>query len=241
MSVKAKYIIPELSVFFPCHNEEKNIENTINKAVLVLNQITPKWQIVLVNDGSTDKTLEKAKILAKKHGNKLKIINHLKNKGYGGAFKTGLYNSKYDWITFTDSDGQFDFSDIKKLIKKQKETNCQVILGYRAKRRDSYTRILIANLLKIWNFVWFGFYGIKDVDCAFKLFNKKVIDQVGKLKTDSAITTTELLIKIKKLGFKWAQVPIGHYPRLHGSSSGSDFKVMKKAAIDSINLWKALH
>lgn len=241
MNSKSKYLLSELSVFFPCYNESQNIEKTVLSAIKVLKNTTKIWEIIIVNDGSKDDTLQKAQLLQKRFPKNIKIVNHSKNLGYGGAFKSGLYKSQYKWITFTDSDGQFDFSELKNLIKVQKRDQADVVVGYRLKRQDPLIRSLIANLLKAWNFLWFGFHGIKDVDCAFKLFKKDAVDAVSPLKTQSAITTTELLIKLQKHGYKISQVGVHHYPRKFGSQTGSNFKVIKRAAVDSFNLWRALN
>ena len=113
------YLIDELSVFYPCYNEEKNIESTVAKTIPVLKKITGKWEIILVNDGSKDNTAKVLETIKKQAPKQIKIITHNPNRGYGGAVKSGLYNSKYKWITFTDSDGQFDFSEITKFIEIQ--------------------------------------------------------------------------------------------------------------------------
>jgi len=234
-------LLKELSVFFPCYNEQDNIKNTVESAIKVLNSVSEKWEIIIVNDGSKDKTLEVCEKIQEKYPKQIKIINHNVNQGYGAAFKSGLFACSYEWITFTDSDGQFDFKELTKLLEKQKKDNVDVVVGYRIKRNDPPIRILIAKMLKIWNYLFFGFSGIRDVDCAFKLFKKAAIDNVKPLKTSSAITTTELLIKLKRAGYKISQVGVNHYPRRFGSQTGSNFKVIKKAAIDSINLYRAIN
>ena len=103
--------IDKISVFFPAYNEEENIENTVKKAIKVLEKNFSKWEIIIVNDGSIDKTGKIADRLAEVNPN-ISVIHHNPNRGYGGAFKSGLYAARYPWITFTDSDGQFDFSEI---------------------------------------------------------------------------------------------------------------------------------
>ena len=241
MQDKSKNTLPEISVFFPCYNEQDNIKNTVESAINTLTKVTNKWEIILVNDGSKDKTLEVCKKMESKYPNNIRIVNHEINQGYGAAFKSGLFASKYKWIAFTDSDGQFGFSELTKLIDKQKKENADVVVGYRIKRNDPFLRTIIAKMLKIWNYIFFGFYGIKDVDCAFKLFKKDAIDNIKPLKTNSAITTTELLIKLKRGGYKISQVGVNHYSRRFGTQTGSNFKVIKKAAIDSLNLYKALN
>lgn len=241
MPAKAKYLIPQLSVFFPCYNEEKNIENTVNKAILILNKITPQWEILIINDGSIDKTLEKAKILVKKYGRRLKIINHLKNRGYGASFKSGLYNSKYNWITFTDADGQFDFSQIKNLIKKQKQTKADLVIGYYKDRKVPFYRIWGS---KLWEFAIFILFGLKvtDIDCGFKLIRKKVADDIPKLEAERGpFINSEFLIKTKKQGFKIVEIGVSHYPRKYGHPTGNDLNVLVAAFKDLLKLWKKLN
>src|SRR3990170_6739208 len=114
-------LIKELSVFFPTYNEEKNIKKVVKDAKRILDKIAGKWEIIIVDDGSKDKTGEIAKNLSKVD-ERIKVVSHKPNRGYGGALKSGYDTSKYEWVAFTDSDGQFDFSEITKFIDKQKET-----------------------------------------------------------------------------------------------------------------------
>lgn len=225
-----------ISAFFPAYNEGENIKNTVTKAVKVLNKIANKWEIIVVNDGSTDKTPEIVKKMMKKEP-RISMITHTPNKGYGAAFKTGLYNSRYPWIAFMDADGQFDFSEINKFLEKKDQAD--LVIGYRPKRQDSLLRIFLAQLLRIWNFIFFGLW-VKDADCGFKLIKKKVVDKIGVLKTESAITETELLVKAVRAGFKITEVPVHHYPRKKGKQTGGKIKVIAKAVKESFNLWKTL-
>ena len=228
--------LSELSLFLPAYNEEKVITQTVTKADAILRKVAKKYEILVVNDGSTDKTEVVVNKIIKKNKN-VRMITHNPNKGYGGALKTGLYESKYKYISFIDADGQFDFSEIGKFIKHIKDHD--LVVGYRAKRADTGPRIIIARLLKLWNLFWFRF-SIKDTDCGFKLIKKDVVDKLPKLKTESAITETEFLIRAKRAGYKFKEVPVGHYPRTTGKSTGGDLKVIFKAAKDSLKLWWAL-
>jgi len=103
--------LTELSLFFPAYNEEENLDQTVEKAIPVLKKVADKFEILIINDGSKDKTGEVASKLAKKY-KFIKVITHNPNRGYGAALKSGFYNSKYSWIVFTDADGQFDFSEV---------------------------------------------------------------------------------------------------------------------------------
>ncbi len=228
--------LTELSLFLPAYNEEKVIAQTIIKADAILRQVAKKYEILVVDDGSTDKTASVVKRIIKTNKN-VRMITHNPNRGYGGALKTGLYQSKYKYISFIDADGQFDFSEIGKFIKYIKDFD--LVIGYRVKRADTGVRIATASLLKLWNLFWFRFW-VKDTDCGFKLIKKEVIDKLPKLQTESAITETEFLIRAKRAGYKIKEVPVGHFSRTTGKSTGGDIKVIFKAVTDTLQLWWAL-
>jgi glycosyltransferase involved in cell wall biosynthesis len=225
--------IQEISLFLPAFNEEQNIKKTVVDAVKVLNKVAEKWEIIIINDGSKDRTLEISRDLEGKD-KRIRVINHEVNKGYGEALKTGLYASKYKWITTIDSDGQFDFSEILKLYNKSESAD--VIWGYRLNRRDSLMR-------KINGFAWtmlsnflFGF-NVHDVDCGFKLIKKDVLDKIGKLQsTRGGMISPEILARVKKADFKIAQVSVHHYPRKVGKQTGADLKVIIQSFVDLFKL-----
>jgi glycosyltransferase involved in cell wall biosynthesis len=219
-------MISELSVFFPAYNEEAHAENTVNKAVKVLGGVAKKWEIIIVEDGSADKTLEIAKKLSA-NDKRIRVVHHKKNRGYGGAFKSGFYNARYKWIAFTDIDGQFDISEITKFIKEQKATKADLVIGYYKKRQVSK-----------------GLFGLKvrDIDCGFKLVRKKVIDSIPKLESErGAFISTEFLVKAKKEGFKIVEIPVTHYPRTAGLGTGRDLSVIFNSFADLFKLWRKLH
>ena len=232
-----QFLIDQLSVFFPCYNEEKNIENTVSKTIPILNKITKKWEIILINDGSKDNTAKVLQKIKNQYPRQVKIITHNPNRGYGAALKSGLYNSKYQWIAFTDSDGQFDFSEIKNLIKKQQSTKADIIIGYYLSRQVSKTTIITS---KIWELIVFILFGLKvtDIDCGFKLISKKVVDHIPKLEAErGAFISSEFLIKAKKTGFKIVEVGVHHYPRTEGKATGRNIKVIIKSFSDLFRLW----
>lgn len=238
-AVMSDRIIDELSVFFPAYNEEAEIENTVLKAKKILEKTTNKWEITIVDDGSKDETPEISDKLAKSD-KRIKVIHHKPNRGYGAAFKSGFYSAKYSWITFTDGDGQFDFSDITKFINKQKETNADLVIGYYLDRKVSKGKILTS---KMWEFFVYIFFGLKvrDIDCGFKLVRKGVIDTIPKLGSErGAFISSEFLIKAKTQGFKIEEVGVTHYPRTAGAGTGRDLKVIAGSFVDLVKLWKRL-
>ena len=225
--------LPQLSVFFPAYNEAANIESTILSALKVLPKIANAYEILVINDGSSDNTQAIVKQLAHKHA-AIRLINHSINRGYGAAIKTGLTTAKYPWICYTDSDGQFDFSQINKFLPYLNQAD--LIVGFRKKRTDNPIRRFLAALLRLWDTLLFGL-NLKDVDCGFKLFKKTVIDTIGPLVTASAITETEFMTKAKRANFKIIQVGVTHHTRPEGIQTGAKLKVITKAFIESFKLW----
>lgn len=225
----------KITAFFPAHNEEANIGELAKKTSKVLSELCEEYEIIVVNDGSKDKTKEVVENLMKEDKH-IRLINHEVNKGYGAALKSGFYNAKYEWIFFTDGDGQFDVSEIKKLIDLSKD--CDIATGYRIKRQDPIHR-------KINAFAWgtlvkllFGFK-VKDVDCAFKLIKKEIIDKI-QLEADGAMISTELLAKANKLGYRIKEVGVNHYPRKAGKQTGAKLKVILRAFKELFKLYGKL-
>lgn len=229
--------LKELSLFFPCYNEEKNIENTFNKALPLLKEIAQKWEIVIVDDGSKDKTAEIIKKIAKQYPDNIKIVTHNPNRGYGGAFKSGLYHSQYEWITFTDADGQFDFNDIKTLIDTQRKTKADMVIGYYLGRKVKYVRILGS---KLWQFMVYILFGLNvtDTDCGFKLIRKNIVDTIPPLIAERGpFINSEFLIQSKRAGFKIVEVGVHHYPRVFGEATGTKLNVVIAGFKDLFRLW----
>ncbi len=214
-----------ISLFFPCYNEEDNIETTIKKALNVLRSLTDTFEIIVVDDGSHDQTEKIVKSLIKEE-KRIKLIQHPRNRGYGAVLRTGLKNARYDLICFTDADGQFDFSQIKKMLPLINDA--EVVIGYRRKRRDAFHRLVNA---KIYGVVIRLFFGLKvrDVDCGFKLFQKKVIDDI-EIEARGALASAEILVKIKSKGYRIKEIGVDHFPRFGGKSTGANLRVIFKAA-----------
>lgn len=228
--------LDSLSIFFPFWNEEENVERVVLAAIPIAKKIADEWEIIIVDDGSSDKTPEIANKLAKDN-EFVRVARHVPNRGYGAALKEGFSNCRYDFVVFTDGDGQFDFSQIDRFIKEI--WNNDIVVGFREKRRDNLVRHVLMNMLKIWDFTFFGFR-FKDIDCGFKMFRKSAIDQIMPLSSEGAMITTEILAKAKKKNLKIAQVPVTHYKRLHGKESGADLFVITRAILESMQLWRGM-
>lgn len=226
--------LKNLSVFFPLVNEEENVEKTVEKAVKVLGSLHLEYEIILINDGSTDNTAAVIEKLAKSNS-KIKTIHHEKNLGYGAALKSGFYNAKYDVIAYTDGDGQFDISQIQRFIEKLDIAD--LIIGYRIDRKDPIHRKLFA---KGWALAILLFFRLKlkDVDCGFKMIKRKVLDKIPKLESQrGGMINAELAIKAKKYGFRVTQVGVNHYPRVFGKPTGANINVIIRSFIDLFKIW----
>ena len=227
----------ELSIFFPFWNEEENLETVVSKAIPIAERIADKWEVIMVDDGSSDKTLEIMHRLSAKD-KRLVSVSHKINRGYGAALKTGFENAKYKYIVFNDGDGQFDFSEIDKFMPKIEDAD--MVIGFRKKRLDHPFRHILMILLKIWDFVFFGFR-FKDIDCGFKLFRKEAIEKILPLHSEGAMITTEILAKAKKANLKILEVEVHHFPRIYGDQSGGNLRVILRAVRESLFLWKELN
>ena len=234
-----KKIIEQLSVFLPAYNEEGSIVNTFNNVKINLERIAAKWEIIIIDDGSKDKTGSLADKLAAGHEN-VRVIHHRPNRGYGAALKSGLYGAQYPWIAFIDADGQFDFSHIDQFITTQQKTGADLVIGY-------YLHRQVALYRKINTFAWqtvvyflFGL-NVKDIDCGFKLISKRVVDTIPPLESErGAFISSEFLIKAKKNNFKIVELGVPHYPRQTGEGTGSDLNVIIKSFVDLFRLWQKL-
>ncbi len=227
--------VSSLSIFFPAYNEEANVENMIRLAQKVLPEVAVQWEIIPVNDGSKDKTGEIIDRLAKEDP-KIHPVHHEKNKGYGGAVISGYNASKYDFIFFTDGDLQFDLREITLLIEKLDEGD--LVLGYRKNRRDSWLRKLNAFMWGSLVKMLFGFK-VRDVDCAFKMFKRKVVNKV-QLTAGGAMVSTELLAKAWKEKFRFVEVGVTHYPRVAGAQTGAKLSVILRAFKELFKLYRKL-
>jgi glycosyltransferase involved in cell wall biosynthesis len=232
-------LIDKLSVFLPAYNEEGVIGEVALSVKNKIQEAADTWELLIVNDGSSDGTRNIILGLSK-NDPRIRLINHKTNQGYGASLQSGLYNSKYPWIAFIDSDGQFDFSEITNLIETQKKTNADLVIGYYKKRQVSVFKIITS---KFWELAVFILFGLKarDIDCGFKLVSKKVIDSIPRLESRrGAFISSELLVKAKKQNFKIVEIPVTHYPRLRGTGTGRNLNVIIKSFADLFRLWKTL-
>jgi len=221
-----------ISIVLPAYNEEKNIEKTVFSIIAFMPTITPDYEIIIINDGSQDKTADIIENLKKKY-QVVKTIHHQTNEGYGSAISDGIQHGTKNLIAYMDSDGQFKIEDIAKFVEQIESYD--VISGIRKKRNDNIYRYFLGKLYMYVSRILFGMK-VRDVNCGFKLFRSSFVNQL-ELNTTGALINSEILACGYKLGKKIGNVEVSHYKRVHGNQTGGSVKVVAKAFIGLFHLW----
>jgi len=214
---------PRLTFFFPAYNEEENVAETVRRALEEIGPLVDgSIEVLIVDDGSTDRTPELADALAVAD---MRVrVHHQENRGYGGALRAGFANAAGELIGFSDGDLQFDLGEMSRLLDRLDDEHRPVdaVIGYRVKRSDPPHRLIIAKTYNTIVSVLFGLR-VRDIDCAMKLLRREVFDGLL-LETDSPFLSAELLIKLKARGERIAQLGVAHYPRAAGTNTGASFR-----------------
>jgi len=220
-----------LSVVLPCYNEEANVERTTLAALAALRTFSTDFEIIIVDDGSQDRTGQLADQLAEKHP-QIRAVHNRPNRGYGGALRAGFAAAAKEWVFFTDGDGQFDCREIPALLALLDHHD--LATGFRLDRQDSALRRFNG---WGWTRTCNLFLGLKlrDIDCAFKLFPRRLLGEI-ELHSEGALISAELLGKAARRGYSIGQVGVHHHPRLAGVATGANFKVILRAFIELAKL-----
>lgn len=229
--------LSSLSIFFPCHNEEGNVERVVRAALEVAPTVADDFEVIVVNDGSADRTGEIADRLAAED-KRVRAVHHPTNRGYGGALKSGFEAATKDHVFFTDGDGQFDLAELPKLAELAAGAPRTLALGFRIKRADPWIRSVNARLYKGLIRLLFGLK-VQDIGCAFKLIPRAVLEAVH-LEAEGALISAELLIKAQKAGYVVREVGVHHYPRRAGEQSGANVGVILRTFAELGRLWRRL-
>ena len=230
--VGAKPELPDsISVFLPCYNEQANITRVVEQAAMVLERLRADFEIIIVDDGSRDETGQIADSLVSKDG-RIKVIHHPRNLGYGAALQTGFKAATKDLVFYTDGDGQFELNDLPALLLLIRQYD--IVSCYRLNRQDNLIR-------KINGWCWtrlvcvvFGMK-IRDIDCAFKLYKRKIFDDI-KLVSTGALINAEILARAIHKGYSVTQIGVKHYPRAAGIQTGAKMRVIFRAFKELLKL-----
>jgi glycosyltransferase involved in cell wall biosynthesis len=225
----------EISIVLPAFNEEANIFSAIDHATAVARRLCSAYEIVVVDDGSTDSTAamveERAKV-----DDAIRLIRHVRNRGYGEALRTGFAAAALDLVVFTDADNQFDLSELERFLPWIDHVD--VVAGYRLNRQDPLGRRLIS---LAWNsLVRVLFYvPVRDIDCALKLFRRSVLKELD-LQAVGAMVNTELMVKLGRSGFSVVEVGVTHFPRTAGTARGANPRVVGLAFVELFEMYRRL-
>ena len=226
-----------ISVVLPAYNEEENVGQAVRSVLEVMEPLTPDYEVIVVDDGSRDRTSEVVEELAESHP-QVRLVRHQVNKGYGGALNSGFQAATRELIFFTSSDNQYDVSELHKLLP-YIET-AELVIGYRADRQDPFIRRFFAWGWTTLGNLLFG-YVSRAFDCAFKLYKREVVSQVP-IAAKGAMIDTEFLVGAKRKGFDIVEVPVSHFPRLAGEQTGANIRVILRAFRDlfrfRVRLWR---
>jgi hypothetical protein len=213
-----------LSLCMPAYNEKDNIQDTLDSACAIVPEFVEHFEVVVVDDGSRDGTGDIVGQYAARDP-RVRLVRHPVNRGYGAAVTSGLRAAYGDLVAFTDSDGQFSFLDLPQLLIHL--DGHDAVLGYRYNRADNWVRKLNA---WCWNRLIRLVLGVRvrDLDCAFKLFRREVIDTLELTSTGAAINA-EILSQCVQASLKMCETPVMHYPRFHGAPTGAALRVIYRA------------
>jgi glycosyltransferase involved in cell wall biosynthesis len=207
--------LPSLSVFFPAYNDAPSIPGLVEKIFAVLAVHAGEFEVIAVNDGSQDDTGPVLRQLAATYGDRLRIIEHAANRGYGAALRSGFAAATKDLVFYTDGDGQYDVGELPLLLEKL-SPRVGLVNGYKLQRHDPWHRVCIGTLYNRFARVLFGIH-LRDIDCDFRLIRRELLQQLD-LTSDTGTICVELVSKIELSPWQVVEVGVHHYPRLHGRS-----------------------
>jgi glycosyltransferase involved in cell wall biosynthesis len=221
-----------ISVFFPCYNEQDNVARTVEQALRVLEKLPRDFEVIIVDDGSSDSTGQIADEIVTRNNN-VKVVHHPTNLGYGAALQSGFRAATKELVFYTDGDGQFDIEELPPLIPLIEQ--CDIVSCYRLNRQDNLIR-------KINGWAWtklvcllFGMK-VRDIDCAFKLYKREIFDNIN-LGSAGALIDAEILARAVRRGYTVTQRGVHHYPRTAGEQTGANMKVILRAFKELFKLY----
>ena len=218
--------MPSISLVLPAYNEADNIEPMVAEATPALEANADSHEIIVVDDGSADETAAVTRRVMESYPN-VRLVEHPVNKGFGAAVFSGFTNAEKDWIFYTDADRQFVLSELERFMPHMDEAD--LIAGYRAPRRDPFMRVFYGKGWSALCTLVFG-YTVRDVDCGFKLFRRDIIQSLAPtIASRGATISIEWLVRAKRAGYRFVELPVTHRPRVVGSQTGANINVITRA------------
>jgi glycosyltransferase involved in cell wall biosynthesis len=222
-----------ISVFFPAFNDEGSIGSLVADALALLPALTDDYEVIVVNDGSTDGTAEVLEELARREP-RLRVVHHGVNRGYGAALRTGFASATKELVFYTDGDGQYDVKELAAL-RPLLAAGVDIVNGYKIQRADVWRRKAIGALYNRIAHLLFSI-PIRDVDCDFRLMRRRAFEGL-ELVSSSGSICVELVHKLHRAGRTFAELPVNHYPRAHGRSQFFTLRRVGRTALDLTGLW----
>jgi glycosyltransferase involved in cell wall biosynthesis len=227
---------PGLSIFFPAYNDSGTIASLVITALRTARKLTPDHEVIVINDGSKDATADILDELASIYP-QVRVVHHEKNRGYGGALRSGFATASRELVFYTDGDAQYDPAEMEALWRRF-DGSVDLVNGYKISRSDPLHRILIGRVYHHTVKLMFGLT-VRDVDCDFRMMRRSIFDTV-QLEKNSGVICLEMMKKITDGGFRIAEVPVHHYHRAYGKSQFFNFGRLYRTAVDVFKLWYAL-
>jgi glycosyltransferase involved in cell wall biosynthesis len=213
-----------LSIVLPCFNEQDNVATAVREATAAAELVADVHEVIVIDDGSSDGTLDAALGEAVLDP-RVQVVVHESNRGYGAALRSGIGAARYEWVFLTDADLQFDLRDLRLFLPLSESHD--LLMGFRMQRQDPWHRRVNAHA---WN--WLVRQTLRvpvgDVDCAFKLIRRDVLEHVT-LGSDGATISPELIAKADHAGARICELGVHHRPRVAGRQSGADLRVVARA------------
>ena len=225
-----------LSIFFPAYNDSGTIASLVITALRTARTLTPDHEVIVVNDGSKDGTAGILDELASLYP-QVRVVHHEKNRGYGGALRTGFATATRELVFYTDGDAQYDPAEME-LLWRRFDGTVDLVNGYKISRSDPFHRIVIGRVYHHTVKLLFGLK-VRDVDCDFRMMRRSIFDKV-QLEKNSGVICLEMMKKITDAGFRIAEVPVHHYHRAYGKSQFFNFGRLYRTGIDVMKLWYSL-
>ena len=222
-----------ISVFFPAFNDEGSIVRLVGDALAVLPTLADDYEVIVVNDGSTDRTAALLEELARTEP-RLRVVQHESNRGYGAALRTGFKSATKELIFYTDGDGQYDVRELTRL-RPLLVDGVDVVNGYKMRRADLWRRKALGAAYNRLAHILFSL-PIRDIDCDFRLMRRRAVERL-ELVSSSGSICVEMVHKMHREGRIFVEVPVHHYPRTHGRSQFFTLRRVARTALDLLSLW----